>query len=154
VTPDLDVREPPPGIARRVRSSRVAAIAAVLAISVATVVGLDRFVFNDPTFIERVSIENASGYDIQVAVAGEDSGSMPLGVALQHCVTTFHLVIDQGDVWRIAFRTQGRDGGDVLVDRASLERDAWRYGIPDFVVTKLQAAGAPLPPLQSCPQTQ
>jgi hypothetical protein len=129
-------------------------MALVLTISAATVVGLNTFVFNDPTFIERVSVDNPGGYDIQVTVAGEHSGSMPLGVALQHCVTTFHEVIDQGVAWRISFRAQGLDGGDVLVGRASLERDGWTYRIPDSVTAQLAQLGAPLPPLQQCPTAQ
>jgi hypothetical protein len=149
VTPALDVR-PPPGTARRLRSSRIAAIAAVLAVGVAAVVVLDRSVLDEPTFIDRVSVDNPSGYDIHVTVAGEDTGEMPLGVARQHCVTTFQLVIDQGAVWRLSFRAQSQPLEDVLVDRSALERDGWQYRIPESVIEQLQAASVPLPPPQSC----
>jgi hypothetical protein len=133
---------------------RIVALLLGLAISAALVVALNTFALEDPTFIDRVSVDNPTGYDIQVTVAGEHSGSMPLGVAVQHCVTTFRLVTDQGAVWRISFGAQGLDGGDVLVDRASLERDGWTYRIPDSVMTQLAQLGAPLPPLHRCSATQ
>jgi hypothetical protein len=103
--------------------------------------------------IERISFTNDSAYDIHIAV-GDGSSSMPVGTARQHCVTTFELVVDQGDTWRIQFAAQGRDGGEVTIDRAQLHSDGWTFHIPDSVASQLQASGAAVPPQQSCPSGQ
>jgi hypothetical protein len=58
--------------------------------------------------------------------------------------------VDQGPTWTIHFSAQGRDGGDVTVERSQLERDGWVYRIPDSVIDDLRTAGAPRPPLQRC----
>jgi hypothetical protein len=143
---------PIPGHRQRqlITGARVRAVGAAGALFVALVV-ITRIVFQDPTFIDRFSVENRSGYDIRIDVAGDDgSGSMPLGVAAQRCTTVFDLVIDQGPTWRIRFHSQGVDGGEVTVTRADLQRANWTFQIPDSVETELTRRQAPLPPVHGC----
>lgn len=108
-------------------------------------------VFHDPAVVERVSVENRSGYDIHIEVAGDDrGGSLPLGVALQHCTTAFDLVIDQGSTWRVSFRSQGVDAGQITVPRDELRSADWTIQIPDAVGAGLTEQQVPLPPVQTC----
>jgi hypothetical protein len=124
----------------------VAAGAVLLALVVVTNVA-----FDDPTFVDRLSFENPTDYAIRIEVAGEDGSTwMPLGVATQHCRTSFDLVIDQGSTWQIRFFSQAREGGQVSVERADLERSDWTFQVPDSVAAELTSRQAPLPPARGC----
>ena len=143
---------PTPG--RRLRplinraGARAAAAAGAVLVALVVIVNV---AFDDPTFIDRISFENRSGYDIRIEVAGDDARDwMPLGVAMQHCTTAIELVIDQGPTWHIRFFAQGREGGQVTVTRADLQRADWTLQIPDSVEAELVSRQAPLPPVQGC----
>jgi len=107
--------------------------------------------FDDPTHVDVVRIDNPTEYDINVAVRPIDSpGQLLVGRAVQRCTTPFHLVVDQGSTWVFRFGAQGRDGGEVAVDRAQLERDGWTLQVPQEVIDTLRDSGAPPPPNQRC----
>jgi len=107
--------------------------------------------FRDPAFVDRVRIDNRSGYDVHVDVAaGAGQSRLPLGVAAQQCTTAFDDVLDAGPTWVVRFTTQGRDGGAIAVSRAQLEQNGWTLRVPDDVVDRFRAAGAPPAPRHSC----
>jgi len=143
---------PTPGRRRRSGASvsRARAVGAAGAVLFA-VFALTNVAFDDPTFIDRVSFENQTDYAIRIEVAGADGSTwMPLGVATQHCRTSFDLVIDQGSTWQIRFFAQAREGGQVSVERGDLERSDWTFQIPASVEAELASRQAPLPPVRGC----
>jgi len=142
---------PAPGRHRRpIIGAGARAVGAAIVAFVA-LVAITNIVFQDPTFVDRVSFVNQSSYDIRIDVTGGDGqGGMPLGVATQRCTTEFRLVIDQGSVWRIRFHAQGTEGGEVTVSRTDLERADWTFQIPDAVAADLTSRGTPPPPVQGC----
>ena len=153
MSPPVEIRPPAkhPEVARTA-TGNVMKVLLVVAATVMTMWGLNAVVFVDPSRVERVTIDNGSEYDIHIDVFEAGSvGRLPVGVAVQHCATDFSQVLDQGATWEVRFRTQGVDGGAVIVDRAQLERDGWMLRIPDDVITHLRAAGAPPPPVHGCP---
>lgn len=151
MTPDLDTRPLRRSVANRLLSSRAARLVAGIVVAVVLLIEFDRVAFVDPTFVERISFVNDGGYDIHVAVAGEGTGTLGLGTVVQHCSATFELVVDQGAEWRLEFRAQGRDGGELIVARSQLEQSNWTLRIPDAVAERLSTSGAPRPQLQTCP---
>jgi hypothetical protein len=153
MTPDLDLRPPSPQSTFKRRSSRYVPFVAATLVGIASLFVLNSLVLGGPTTIERISFANGSAYDIHVAVS-DGSSAMPVGTARQHCMTAFEFVLDQGDTWSIQFQAQGRDGGQITIDRSQLEADGWTFRIPDSVASQLRASGAPVPPQQSCPSGQ
>ena len=132
MTPPVDLR-PPANRPTRLHphAHHVGKTILVIAVAALTAWMLNTAVFDDPTFIKRVTIDNSSEYDIHVDVGDSNSPSrVPLGVAGQRCTTSFVEVIDQGPTWVLYFKTQGRDGGQVTVERAQLERDDWVFRSP------------------------
>ncbi len=151
MSPRLEVRPPAHGpSAAQLRALRAGRVVAVVALGLATLLLMTVFVFDDPSFVPRVELDNPSEYDINVAVApSTDGATMPLGVALQHCVTPYHAVIDQGATWVVRFSAQGHDAGFVTVARADLVRDGWRLRVPDDVAARLRA-NVTAPPQETC----
>lgn len=135
---------------RLITTARARAAAIVIGACVALLL-MTRLLFQDPTFVDRLSVTNRSGYDVRVEVAAPDGTDwMPLRVAVQHCTTSIQLVIDPGSTWRFRFHAQGVDGGEEIVTRAELERAGWTLQIPDAVESQLATRAAPLPPPQTC----
>ena len=152
MSPPVEVR--PPASRPTRRSERAARVGLVVAIAAAAMLGLwimVAVVFRDPAFVERVRVDNPTGYDINVVVTDARS-TLPLGVAGQRCTTQFQDVLDPGATWIIRFSTQGRDGGEVSVSRAELEQHGWTLRVPDEVIERLTASGAPPAPRHSCVQ--
>lgn len=104
-----------------------------------------------PATVDHITIDNASEYDIHIDVRPPGaSARLPVGVADQHCATSFEDVIDQGSVWVIDFRAQDHDGGRLTIDRAQLQRDHWTIHIPDAVVEAFRDGVVPPPRLAIC----
>lgn len=151
MTPPVEIRPAAHRPTRRsLRATQVGAVLAAVAVT-SLVFLLVVAAFRDPVFVDRVRIENPSGYDIRVDIADSDvGGRMLLGVAGQHCTTEFNDVIDPGSTWVVRFATQGRDGGAITVARSELERSGWTLRVPDEVVQRFAVGGAPLAPRHSC----
>jgi len=152
VTPPVEIRPPAHRPTRAsVRATRIGVVAMVFAASAFVLWLMVAVVFRDPGFVDRVRIDNPTGYDIHVDIAERDAQSrLPLGVAGQRCTTEFQDVIDPGPTWVVRFTAQGRDAGELTVSRTELERDGWTVRVPDEVVDRLAAAGAPSTPRHSC----
>lgn len=127
----------------------IALVGAGLAISVMAVL-IDTLVA-DPDFVDRITVQNNSEYDVHIAF-GPASGEslLPVGTAIQHCATTFDLVIDQGETWLVRFRTQRREANPIVISRTDLENSDWRVTIPDSIRDDFARTGAPPPPTQAC----
>lgn len=127
---------------RRPRPAHIAAAA----LGVAALVLVSQ-VMEEPTFIERIEVQNPTRYDVTIYVArGDDVGWMAVGTARRQETSTFEEIYDQGDLWIFRFSAQGEEGGELRLSKASLERDRWRVEIPRSVEDQLQEAGAPFPP--------
>jgi hypothetical protein len=118
-------------------------LAIVLAAAAVPLMGL----LEGPSFVDRLSVENPTRYDIGIDVTDADrDGWMAIGTARRATSSTFEEIIDQGDVWIFRFRAQGEDGGELRVTRQELEGDGWKLTIPESVGDDLQAKGAAFPP--------
>ena len=126
--------------------------AVLLAVLLVSGLVLTSAALDDPPFVPRVAIDNPSPHDIAVTVSSpEAAGELPLGTARQRCTTSFHEIVDQGDAWVVRFQAQGVDGGAISLSRDALQQAGWTIRVPDEVVARLTAAGAPLPPVHGCP---
>jgi len=142
----------PPATTRpRGRARTVGRAVAALAMGALLPLAVAALLFQDPTYAPRVSIDNPSEYDILIGLREAGSASrLPLGVAVQQCVTSFEAVLDQGSTWVVDFESQGRSGGQISVDRDQLERDNWTLHVPQSAIDALRANGAPDPPARGC----
>ncbi len=115
-------------------------------LSIVVVVQIDRLVAR-PAYVERVTFENPTAYDLTVDVTGADhDGWLAVCTARRGTTATARRVIDQGDTWIFRFGAQGREGGELRVARRELERTGWKIAIPEAVGERLREQGAPLPP--------
>ena len=55
-------------------------------------------------------------------------------------------MIDQGSTWMFHFTAQGKDGGEIRIERADLAAGGWRITVPERVGQRLRSAGAPPSP--------
>jgi hypothetical protein len=130
---------------------RLGRIALAVAGSVLMLVVSNAVAFDDPGFVERVTVQNPSEYDIRVVVApSSGSAVLPLGVVGQRCAATFGDVVDQGDSWTVRFEAQGSEGGTATVEREALERNGWVVQVPASVVEHLRQTKVPAPPVHGC----
>jgi hypothetical protein len=137
-------RDRPPrraGVVQRYLSTDVAiGVAAVTA----GIIGLIAMP-TGPDKVGRLTIDNPSVYDVQVAL--EHNGSeLAVGTVEQQTTVNFSDVIDQGGTWTFVFRAQGHDAGQIEVNRSDLSSHDWRLTIPSSASTRLQNEGAPANP--------
>jgi hypothetical protein len=99
-----------------------------------------------PTFVDRVSIENATLYTLDVEVTGADrDGWLALGLVSPGDRRAVSDVVDEGDRWVVRVSSAGIDGGEVAVSRDELERSGWVITIPDEATNRLAENGATPP---------
>ncbi len=99
-----------------------------------------------PNFIERITFENSTVYDVSIEAAGPDrDGWVSIATARREATTAAEEVPDLGDEWVFRFSAQGENGGELRRTRAQLASDEWRVDIPESVGEQLRAAGAPPP---------
>lgn len=117
----------------------------VLLAAVAVVV-VGSWLVRGPAFVDRITIVNDTGFDVNVDVAGSDGRVVGLKYVLAGETAVVRDVIDQGETWEFQFSYGGTDAGTLRRDRTSLERNDWRVVIPQAVEDRLTAAGhAPAP---------
>ena len=98
----------------------------------------------EPSRVSSLTFSNPSNYDVTVDVTSKDHGGwLPLAVLDQGTNREYQDVLDQGDTWIFRFRAQGVDGGEAAVSRQDLAASGWKYAVPNDVIQRLQAAGAP-----------
>jgi hypothetical protein len=96
-----------------------------------------------PGVIERVTINNPTPYQVEIAVAGGEGGSrLTLGPVSSGESHAFASVVDQGDRWVVHVTSARSDGGEFVVRRADLQRSKWVITIPNEVASRLATGGA------------
>jgi hypothetical protein len=113
--------------------------------------GVDALLFDDPTLVPQLRLENSSSYSIDVTVTSASTQErLPVGTVGQECTATFEMVIDQGPTWTIYFTTQGFVATPISISRRELADKNWTVSIPTPVIAELESSGAPRPPPQPC----
>ena len=96
-----------------------------------------------PGVIERVTVDNPTPYQVEVAVAGSEGGSRlalgPVAAGERHA---FASVVDERDRWIVHVTSARSDGGQFVLRRADLQRGKWVITIPEEVASRLAANGA------------
>jgi hypothetical protein len=82
---------------------------------------------------------------VQVTSSDHDGWLRLTGVPVTDA-TQYADVLDQGATWVFSFQAQGRDGGEVSVPKARLAAAGWKLDVPQVVIDRLRAAGAPASP--------
>lgn len=108
--------------------------------------------FAETKYIELISFENPTVYDLSIEVGGPDRDRwLAITTARREATSVVKEVLDIGDVWVFRFSTQGESGGEVRLTRAQLANDRWRLRIPESVGEQLRAR---VRHLQGSPITQ
>jgi len=113
----------------------LAVFAAVLGVSVSSLT-------RSPAFVERITMENPTPYNLQVVVGAPGEEALDLGTVPREGSRTFEQVPDQGQSWVFGISFGGQDVGEVVVQRQQLETD-WRVTIPAGIGQELDRAGYP-----------
>lgn len=138
-------QRPSPGAPARYRQLRPWHLLVTI-ISVGSLVLVSRLM-EPPTFIDRITVQNPTRYDITIYVTeGDRDGWMAVGTARREDTEVFEEIFDQGEVWIFRFTAQGKEGGELRVTKSQLEQSKWRIEIPRSVGDELQDKGAPFPP--------
>jgi hypothetical protein len=99
---------------------------------------------DEVSYVDNLTIENPTDYDLLVDVRREDSSAaLRLGVVDKRTTAVREQVIDMGPVWVYQFRYQGVDAGELSISRADMEADDWKIVIPEAIGTRLQEQGIP-----------
>jgi hypothetical protein len=94
--------------------------------------------------VERITIVNPTGYDLDVEVTNRDrQGWLPVAIVEARTEDVAQEVIDQGEEWVFRFRHWGDPVGELSLTRAELERNRWRVEVPAEVEERLKELGRP-----------
>jgi hypothetical protein len=118
---------------------RMGALAAVIATAVVVLGG--SWAVRGPDFVDRVTVENPTRFDVDVDVAGSDGRVLELTQVLAGRTKAVRDVIDQGKSWTVTFSYAGTEAGAMQLDRTTLEDDGWRIVVPAGVEQELESAG-------------
>lgn len=94
-----------------------------------------------PPTVDRITIANPTGYDLDVEVTQDRDGWLPVAIVEARSEVVAQEVIDQGEVWIFRFRHWGDPVGELSLTRAALERNGWRVEVPVEVEEQLQQLG-------------
>jgi len=126
-------------------NSAAIVIAAVFALAAGALL------FDDPSRVPTVTIENPTAYDVRVDVSdGDQAGWTVLGSARQHCSASVESAVDRGDTWVFRLRAQGMVEDEIAVSRSDLEQANWHFVVPETLAEQWETNGVPHPPRQSC----
>jgi hypothetical protein len=97
-----------------------------------------------PPTVDRITIANATNYDLDTEVTGRDrEGWLPLSVVAAGSEVVVREVIDQGEEWIFRFVHWGDPVGELSITRVELEGSEWRVEVPEQVEERLQQLGRP-----------
>lgn len=100
-----------------------------------------------PEFLERITIENDTEYDLSVKLRDSlDGPVLGLGVATAGSTKEVQSVLDPGDTFVFDLSYGGVDAESLIVDRSTLEESGWRLAVPAAAAAPLRDAGVPPPP--------
>jgi hypothetical protein len=116
----------------------------ILAVGVALAVGL--CLPHQPRTVD-LRVSNPTDFDLTIDATDEHhDGWVTLGTIAARDTTQLDGVIDQGDTWVLRFDGQGRQGGQLTLDRTALDDASWRVQVPDRIGDRLRSQGAPPSP--------
>jgi hypothetical protein len=82
--------------------------------------------------IDSVSLENRTGFDLEVGVTdGSARGELPLAALDPGATTRVEDVLDQGSTWKFRVTRAGATIGTLERSRDRLVEDDWRVVVPD-----------------------
>ena len=97
------------------------------------------YALRDPDLVSRVTVENPSALEVNVAVRPSPESSRLILATVSPRTSANNLdVLDQGDEWTFALSSGGLDGGAIRVSRADLAANGWRIVVPEDVIARLQ----------------
>jgi hypothetical protein len=97
-----------------------------------------------PARVDRITIVNPTGYDLDVDVAGRERGGwLPVAIVEARSERVAEEVIDQGEVWVFRFLHWGDPVRELSLTRAELEEAGWRVEVPGEVEERLQELERP-----------
>lgn len=100
-----------------------------------------------PEFLERITIENDTEYDLSVKLRDSlDGPVLGLGVTTAGSTKEVQSVLDPGDTFVFDFSYGGVAAESIIIDRSTLEESGWRIAIPAATAAPLRDAGIPPPP--------
>lgn len=130
--------EPSPPRARRVGDT---ARVVLIAILVAALLAIAIRITEGPDFVDRVSVVNRTGYDLDVDVSGASrDGWLPLSVSTAGTTDATRDVIDMHDTWVFRFSHEGVAAGELEVSRDQLATNGWKVQVPARVAQQLRTA--------------
>ena len=100
-----------------------------------------------PEFLERVTIENGTEYDLSVKLRDSVDGPvLGLGVATAESTKEVQSVLDPGATFVFDLSYGGVSAESIIIDRSTLEQSGWRVTVPAAAAGPLRDAGLPPPP--------
>jgi hypothetical protein len=139
VSPVLTRPRPPAARAELRREIAAVCVAAVVALAV--ILGVSAAV-EGPSYVDRVTVRNATPYPVEVSVAGDDrDGWLDLGAVSPGERRAVGTVVDHGDRWVARVSSAGTNGGQVEIGRDELARRDWVFTIGDDVTARLADSG-------------
>jgi hypothetical protein len=133
---------PRPQDARTRFGRDIALLLAGAVVALAVIIGVSAAV-EGPTYVDRISIRNATPYAIDVEVSnGDRDGWTNLGPVSPNERHAFRTVVDKGDRWVVRVSSAKIDGGQVEVGRDQIARRGWEITIGDEISGRLAENGA------------
>jgi hypothetical protein len=140
------IADPPGSVRPRLRrllDSDIVAIAAAFGVAILVTAFADPSIVRRPPTVE-LHLTNSTDYRIAVRASDEHGHDwVPLGSVPPGRDLVLGSVFDQGDTWTFQFRGQGREGGELQLDRLTLAEADWNVEIPEYVADHLRDQGAP-----------
>jgi hypothetical protein len=139
---------------QRTLSDYVRADVVIIIVAIAAVVVVGLVALDEPDRVGRLTVSNPTEFDVAVDISSSETGPwLPVALVDPGMTRGYDQVLDQGGTWVFRYRAQGRDGGVVTIARSDLAAAGWTIGVPDVVVQRLRAAGAPPSPCSGahCP---
>lgn len=95
-----------------------------------------------PEFVDHVSIDNRSAYDLDVAVTdAQRTGLLGLTTIGPHQGDRVEDVIDQGDTWVFVITRASDEIARIRIPRHDLAANGWRVTLPASLEEALRANG-------------
>jgi hypothetical protein len=92
--------------------------------------------------VDRITIVNATEYDLQVEVAASDRERwLPVAIVEARSEKVAQRILDQGDLWIFRFLHLGDPIGELSFTRPELEASDWRVEVPAQIAERLQRLG-------------
>ena len=90
-----------------------------------------------PPNVVEVVVANPTSYEVRVVAGADDGGRLPLATVESGGEVRVTDVVDRGRSWTFVFRTQGRPGAELEMDRSTLESNGWRIEVPGALEARL-----------------